>query len=346
MKVKVTSWKISTLFKLREKINAQPVYQRGEVWRDRKKALLIDSMLRGIDIPKVYLRKLVKGAYDYEVADGQQRLSAIFEFYENKFTLLNDDEKGLNLGKIEGKIVGGKKLEQLTPDFQDRFRNYEVSIAVIEDASNHEIRTLFGRLQEGEPLVPAEKRNAIISKVGSLIDNFAINHNFFTKSRIAAERFKRQDYFAHAVALIAYKNTSPLKAALLLRLYLDKDLALSQENQKTIANVLDVMSDIDLNCVARIYKKYHFIDVFWYLHRNAGRLSQIDVKTFADSYDELERKRLAVGDPEVLISGSSVSPENRALYTYYVAFKYSGAESENIQKRQDVFDTIFANCFK
>ena len=59
MKVKITTWKVSTLYKLRDKINEQPVNQRGEVWNNRKRGILIDSMLRGIDTPKIYLGKLI-----------------------------------------------------------------------------------------------------------------------------------------------------------------------------------------------------------------------------------------------------------------------------------------------
>jgi uncharacterized protein with ParB-like and HNH nuclease domain len=58
-----------------------PDWQREEVWDDDKKQRLIDSILRGWKLPKFYF---VKNSDDeYEVVDGQQRLSAIFEFCSN-----------------------------------------------------------------------------------------------------------------------------------------------------------------------------------------------------------------------------------------------------------------------
>jgi hypothetical protein len=342
MKVKVTTWKVSTLYKLREKINEQPVYQRGEVWNSRKRSILIDSMLRGIDIPKIYLRKLNSNAHDYEVADGQQRLTAINKFIENQFSLLLEEEKGLNLGKIEGKIVGGLKYEKLSKNFKSRFDNYEVTIAIIENATNQEIRTLFGRLQEGEPLVPAEKRNAIISTIGHLIDNYAINHTFFTNSRIPANRFKRQDYMSNALALISYKNAEALKAELLLKMYLDKTLVISQVLQNKIAVILDKLAEIDSNSSARIYKKYHFTDMFYFLFENYGRIAQMTAKAIAKKFDKFEEKRLAnYNNPDVLIENKKPSQEEKDLYDYIIAFRYNGADPDSITTRLRVYNNLF-----
>lgn len=61
-------------------INAE--YQRGAVWQDREKQLLIDSVLRGYPLPVIYLHKRHKAVAgysrdDFDVVDGQQRISAI-----------------------------------------------------------------------------------------------------------------------------------------------------------------------------------------------------------------------------------------------------------------------------
>lgn len=343
MKVKVTTWKVSTLYKLKDKINEQPTYQRGEVWSPRKKAILIDSMLRGIDIPKIYLRKLpASNAHDYEVADGQQRLTSICRFIDNKVTLIDGEEKGLNLAKIDSKIVGGLTYSQLHQDHKDRFDGYEVTIAIIEEATHNEIRTLFGRLQEGEPLVPAEKRNAIISTVGHLIDNYAINHSFFHNSRIPDKRYKRQDYMAHALALVLYGNVSPLKAELLLEMYLDKKAALTVVQQKNIADVLDLMQKIDADSYTRIYKKYHFVDVFYHLYRNIKTLKSFIPAKYAVAYDKFEALRLINHrSPANLIENKKPSKAEKNLYDYVMAFKYNGADPSSIETRAQVFDSLF-----
>ena len=44
----------------RSKINTNPDYQRPAVWSKAQKQLLIDSMLREYDIPKMYMHKTGK----------------------------------------------------------------------------------------------------------------------------------------------------------------------------------------------------------------------------------------------------------------------------------------------
>lgn len=66
-------------------INPRPEYQRRLVWDNKKKSKLIESFLMNIPIPPIFLfeHKLSK----YEVMDGQQRINAIMEFYENELKL-------------------------------------------------------------------------------------------------------------------------------------------------------------------------------------------------------------------------------------------------------------------
>jgi uncharacterized protein with ParB-like and HNH nuclease domain len=69
----------------------QPVYQRDSgVWSLEQEQLLMDSVLRGFDIPKIYLRKLTTQPFEYEVIDGQQRIRALTRFMDNEFRLSED----------------------------------------------------------------------------------------------------------------------------------------------------------------------------------------------------------------------------------------------------------------
>lgn len=70
-------------------IDFNPYYQRGYVWDDKDKELLLDSIFKNIDIGKFVLihlsdRKWMDGGFCYEILDGKQRLSTLIEFYENK----------------------------------------------------------------------------------------------------------------------------------------------------------------------------------------------------------------------------------------------------------------------
>ena len=75
MEISKRPWPILSVCGNRNRIDTNPDFQRPAVWRIGQKQLLIDTILRGYDIPKLYWRKVNKSPEKYEVVDGQQRLS-------------------------------------------------------------------------------------------------------------------------------------------------------------------------------------------------------------------------------------------------------------------------------
>ena len=148
MKMETRSRAIDKIYKRRDRIE-MPDFQREEVWPDEKKRLLIDTILRGWHLPKFYFRKSDDGGF--ECVDGQQRLSAIFSFFEDSLTLTEDTARRMD----------ATVYSQLSDDDSDAFDDFEIEIEEIEDASDDELEELFKRLQLGTPLNTAEKINAI-----------------------------------------------------------------------------------------------------------------------------------------------------------------------------------------
>lgn len=68
-------------------VDFEPEYQRGFVWEHKDKVALIDSIFHNVDIGKFVFveRPFEPGKPDYEILDGKQRLSAIVDFYLNRF---------------------------------------------------------------------------------------------------------------------------------------------------------------------------------------------------------------------------------------------------------------------
>lgn len=60
------------------------VVQRGYVWDNKKKSLLIHSMLAGYPIPPFYA---AKNGDKYDMLDGKQRINTIVDFIAGKFEL-------------------------------------------------------------------------------------------------------------------------------------------------------------------------------------------------------------------------------------------------------------------
>lgn len=68
-------------------VDMNPVYQRGDVWDDKDKEALIDSIFHQVDIGKfTFIRnEYSHEGYGYEILDGKQRLTTLVDFYEGRF---------------------------------------------------------------------------------------------------------------------------------------------------------------------------------------------------------------------------------------------------------------------
>jgi Protein of unknown function DUF262 len=139
MRASVEMWGLDSVKRRKAKINPKPQYQRSLVWTPHKKQLLIDSILRGYDLPKFYLRKSTEEGYDYEVVDGQQRLNAIWDFLHDNISL-PDEADDLPHGNL-----AGKKCSELAHDLQDVFYGYQITVVCIEEWTDLEVRDFFLR---------------------------------------------------------------------------------------------------------------------------------------------------------------------------------------------------------
>lgn len=182
---------ISRLHADRAAINLNPRFQRGAAWQPPRQVLLIDSILRGMDIPKIYLRRNEPGSpHTHDAVDGQQRLRAIFEFRAANLPLQFTDP----LPPIDGHSVHGLTYAQLHPDLRTRFDGFKVVVSEILESTPDEISSLFSRLQMGVSLNPAELRNAMGGPLQYTITAIAESHGFFENSRISGSRYKKADF--------------------------------------------------------------------------------------------------------------------------------------------------------
>ena len=161
------SWAVTSANRRKPRIDPKPAYQRGPVWSLSNKQLFIDSILRGFDIPKFYLRKISGEKYVWEVIDGQQRLRAIWGFLGNEFPVSEDADP------VDGHEIAGKFYSDLHDELVDQLDAYELTTVTVEEADNQEVEDMFLRLQNGMPLNAAEKRNAISGSVREFIHDLA-----------------------------------------------------------------------------------------------------------------------------------------------------------------------------
>lgn len=132
------------LIDFKDRINVDAEYQRGMVWSKAQKALLIDSIMRGFDIPKIYLSKLPDGSeYLFNVIDGKQRLTAIWDFVSDSFPLLEKLSKFPALGEL-----GGSRWSDLPDKAKDKLQFATITVTKVEGETREEVHELFLRLQQ------------------------------------------------------------------------------------------------------------------------------------------------------------------------------------------------------
>lgn len=158
MKCQTSNLEIETLYNRIQNgdMDLQPNFQRGEVWSEKKKQKLIDSILRGWKIPPIHVVHN-ENAVD-EVLDGQQRLVAIRDFCDNKIAI-----DGF-ISPCDEKIqdLDGMNFKDLPPEWQRRFRQYTIILVRLTEYNPEEPAELFFRLNQPVALTSAEQRNAYV----------------------------------------------------------------------------------------------------------------------------------------------------------------------------------------
>jgi hypothetical protein len=123
-------------------LELSPRFQRRSVWTDQARSYLMDTIVRGKPIPKLFIRQkinaLTKGSVR-EVVDGQQRLRTILKYLKD----------GFQISKRHHPQYGGLYFSQLgsvDDQIQANILNYELSVDLLINMPDSEILDVFGRL--------------------------------------------------------------------------------------------------------------------------------------------------------------------------------------------------------
>ena len=121
------------------RLEMQPELQRNQVWSKAAKIMLIDTILRNIPMPKIFLQGILRQQDTYRIViDGQQRLTAILEFLNDGFAL-------------DSPYIGphqAKRFSELPTSVQDEILNYNVDTNEIRNATKKTIRDIYSRVNK------------------------------------------------------------------------------------------------------------------------------------------------------------------------------------------------------
>jgi hypothetical protein len=147
----------------RGNIDLYPAWQRNVVWNTRMQRDLITTILKGFPINPIVVWQIDDGKKEVCV-DGKNRLSAIFEFINNKYTV-----------EYEGKDI---KFDELPEEVRERFEDENLDIRILTGSywTETKVREYFQVIQGGAKLTWPEIINAFNNKFVDFMREVMINN--------------------------------------------------------------------------------------------------------------------------------------------------------------------------
>ena len=120
-------------------LDLEPPYQRKSVWSSSYKSYFIETILLQYPAPPIFLHEDMSpdGAVKYAVVDGKQRLTSIFEF-------LNDEFSVADAAPIER--LRGKYFSDFPDDDKRAFHSYVFAVEYISTTDEGILDQVFDRL--------------------------------------------------------------------------------------------------------------------------------------------------------------------------------------------------------
>ena len=162
------------------RLELRPPFQRRGVWSEPARIMLMDTILRDIPMPKIFLANTIRDGSTYRVViDGQQRITAILNFLRGRFSL-KDPYTGAEKGKT---------FSELTEETQRRFLRYQIDFNEAQEPTDDEVREVYARVNKYTvPLTKQELRKA----------DFPGDFLRTSESLALDEYFDRVGLFSHA----------------------------------------------------------------------------------------------------------------------------------------------------
>lgn len=223
---------IAKFSRMREIVDLDPPYQReGGIWGVDTRSGLIDSIINGLDVPKLYFdrlrtRRLNAGGltYQYAVIDGKQRLEAVISFLLGSLRLA-DDFRFFEDDSVKASRMTLADLEEQYPLLARRFLDYELPVVGVTSDSGDLIEEMFQRLNASSSLNAAERRNAISGATRDAANELAKHVLLTVGSPIKNARYKYRELGAKFLAIENQLYTRgrivDTKADTLYRLFLE-----------------------------------------------------------------------------------------------------------------------------
>lgn len=308
----LTELTVARFQRMRQVVDLNPAYQReGGVWKPETRARLIDSILNGFDVPKLYFERATKRrlspdglTYQYSVLDGKQRLEAILGFLSGELRLPDDfiffedpevDVSGMTLAQ----------LEQSLPLLARRFLDYQLPVISVVTDSGDLIEEMFQRLNASSALNAAERRNALSGPTRDAANSLAKHTLLVDRSPIKSARYKYRELASKFLAVEHQLDTKrrivDTKADTLYSLFSASrtkppKISSSQmgEYEARASGTLDRMAEVfeDSDSLLRSIGTV----VVYYLVFREPKLPTVDLRRRLEHFEDLRRAAARMGE--------------------------------------------------
>lgn len=282
----------------RDSIDMNPSYQRrGDLWPERNKKLLINSILNRYDIPKIYLADFTYGSTSlnenrkpYAVIDGKQRLNIFFAFFNDKLTL---DEKPIHQNSSE-LVLKGLSYSDLSaehPVLARRVEEFVPAVMSVISDELEEVQELFIRLNLNVSISGPERRNAMRGPIPNLTRDLSV-HEFF-RSYATFPINRGQDLNAAAKMLLMEKrggftNTKKQDLDRFVQLNVDKEASEFQAAHDNATATLEAMTETFHQQDKLLAGQAQLPIYYEFAKRHAGRYADT-IRHFLTTFED-ERK--------------------------------------------------------
>lgn len=210
-------------------LDLRPAFQRLHVWDNSKSSRLIESVLLEVPIPVIYLNEDPESKYS--VIDGQQRLSAFFEFNNNNLRLT-----GLTI--FTG--LNGKLFQDLPKSLQHKFEDSTIRLIEIRKESHPDVKfEIFERLNTGAVQLNAQElRNCIYrGKYNDLLKDLTEDKDFQSLLGLKGSHYRMYDREL-ILRFFAFYRTTHLNYNPSMKRFLNKEMEkyqnISEEEEKKL----------------------------------------------------------------------------------------------------------------
>ena len=156
----------------RGQLQLNPAFQRRAVWSDKAKSYLMDTILRGKPIPKIFIRQQINITTKEsirEIVDGQQRLRTILSFIKD----------GFEVNRTHNSEFGGLKFSELPAETQEQILTFELAVDLLVNMPDREVLDVFSRLNSYAVILNEQEK---------------INANHFSRFKALADKIGHKYY--------------------------------------------------------------------------------------------------------------------------------------------------------